>query len=33
MYELHVVPVIDYSAGVWGYSKFEEGYKSKNLAF
>ncbi len=30
MYESHVVPVIDYSAGVWRYSKFEEGGKIQN---
>ncbi len=31
MYESHVVPVIDYSAGVWGYSKFEEGGKIQKI--
>ncbi len=32
MYESHVIPVIHYSAGVWGYSKFEEGGKIQNRA-
>ncbi len=32
MYESHVVPVIDYSAGVWGYLKFEEGGQIQNQA-
>ncbi len=32
MYESQVVPVIDYSAVVWGYSKFIEGGKTQNRA-
>ncbi len=32
LYESHVVLVMDYSVGVWGYYKFKEGIKVLNWA-
>ena len=32
MYNSHVIPIMDYSSGIWGYSKSEEGDNIQNRA-
>ncbi len=32
MYNAYVIPIMDYSSGIWGYSKSEEGDNIQNRA-